>query len=333
MWEGLARATVREERLARARDARQGILLSTAFLVGGLLALFGKGTIFVFVTLFGILIAVFGLPLSVSSLSFESGVEGDAMYTARLPIASLWSGRRLGAFGSSEIAGAEVWKEQGRYHGARSIGPGFWVAQTYLVVRRRAGPPARFLLSSSRNPETPTESRRALDWLGNRGIPVMPVSAERDRGRSIRAARIALTAGLVGLALTAVLVVGFSLGSARGLAALIVSGPAVVAIIGISGTLAILEDGSRVSETAVFSYYIPPRAFWDSSEIGMIRPDCVLGASLTFKKARRSALPIELVTIRARGVGKARFNAEDDPEAFEAAVDWLTERGIALARA
>src|SRR5437870_8749542 len=123
MWEDPTRATVKEERRARARDARQGILLSIAFLVGALLALLGKGTIFVFVTLFGVLIAIFGLPLSVSSLSFESGVEGDVLYTVRLPIASLWSGRRLGAFGSSEIAGAEVRKEQGRYHGARSLGP------------------------------------------------------------------------------------------------------------------------------------------------------------------------------------------------------------------
>src|SRR2546430_11587385 len=169
-----------------------------------------------------------------------------------------------------------------------------------------------------------------MDWLRELGVPIGRLNAAGDRRSSIGIARRFLAAGVVGVALTLVaeVVVG---PTARGPKALLLAAPALLALIGLGVFFMSLGDGSRVSEAGVFSYRIPLRALW-SSDLGLIGPDRVASAKIEPNKGRRSRTvgPARLLTIEARGGVGARFNSEDDAEAFQAAVDWLKKSRIPL---
>ncbi len=337
----MARGTVSERRLRRVRDLRQGLVISVAFVLVGVFAgtagAAWLGGWAIFVAFIPFIIGLFGLAISLSQLNAESGIEGDVMYGARLPVACLWNRTRLGAFRASDIVTVEITKMQGYSRtAARSLSRGPWSANTFLIVRPKSAPAARFLLSASYarillSPSFPLtvgqaydDARRAMDWLRDHGVPVGRMDAASDRRSSIGTARRTLAAGAVGIALTVVaeVVVG---PTARGPTALLIALPAALALIGLGAFFISLGDGSRVSEAGVFSYRIPLRALWNSSELGLIGPDQVASAKIEAKKARQSRTvgPARLLTIRARLDGSARFNSEDDPEAFQAAVDWL----------
>jgi len=336
-----ARNTVSERRLRQVRDLRRGLLISVGFLLVGVLAATAgaawMGGWALFVAFIPFIIGLFALAISLDQLNAESGIEGDVMYGARLPVACLWNRTRLGAFRASDIVTAEVTKMQGYSNAAaRSLSRGSWSANTFLIVRPKSAPAARFLLSASYarillSPSFPLtvgqayeDARRAIDWLRDHGVPVGRMDAASDRRSSIGIARRFLAAGVVGIALT--VVAGAVVGpTARGPKALLEAAPALLVIIGLGGFFISLGDGSRVSEAGVFSYRIPLRALWNSSELGLIGPDQVASAKVEAKKARQSRTvgPARLLTIRARLGGSARFNSEDDLGAFQAALDWL----------
>ena len=337
----MARGTVSDRRLRRVRGLRQGLVISIAFVLVGVFAgtagAAWLGGWALFVAFIPFIIGLFALAISLDQLNAESGIEGDVMYGARLPVACLWNRTRLGAFRASDIVTAEVTKMQGYSNAAaRSLSRGSWSANTFLIVRPKSAPAARFLLSASfarilLNPSFPLtvdqayeDARRAIDWLRDHGVPVGRMDAASDRRSSIGIARRFLPAGVVGIALT--VVAGAVVGpTARGPKALLEAAPALLVIIGLVGFFISLGDGSRVSEAGVFSYRIPLRALWNSSELGLIGPDQVASAKVEAKKARQSRTvgPARLLTIRARLGGSARFNSEDDLGAFQAALDWL----------
>ena len=348
----MAKGSVSARRLRRVRSLRRSLLISATFLlVAVLAATIGAawlGGWALFVAFIPFIIGLFSLAISLNQLYTESGIEGDVMYGARLPVACLWNRTRLGAFRASDIVTVEITKVQG-YSSTPApkklpvVRSGPWSANTFLIVRPRSAPAARFLLSASfarilLNPSFPLtvgqaydEARRAVDWLRDRGIPVGRPDGASDRRRAVRYARRFLAAGVVGIALTVVAAVAVG-PTARGPKALLQAAPALLAIIGLGVFFASLGDGSRVSEAGVFSYRIPLRALWNSSEIGLIGPDQVASAKIEAKKARRSRTvgPARLLTIQAERGGSARFNSEDDAEAFQAALDWLRTRGLAL---
>jgi len=328
--------TVAEERLQKVRDMRQGLLISVVSLLVAVLAARAGASWFI-VTIVAFFIGLFALPISFFGLAVDSRIDGETMYGSRLPVASLWNRNRLGAFHAADIIGVEITKEQGYTTGPKgSRGP--WIAQSYLVVRPMSGAPARFLVGSSFESSDQAfdisdqaESRRARDWLREHGIPIGREDAASDRRKALRYARQFLVAGLVGVALTGVeiAIVGINV---RGVASVFVAGPAILAILGIGGFISSLADGSRISEAGLFSYYIPLRALWVPSQIGFIGPEQVATARVETKKAKRSRTvgPALVLEVRALQGGGARFNSENDAEAFESAVRWVRKHGIPI---